>query len=344
MPSIAIAVHEGCRLSSFTNILDMLDIANLQWQKRYDTADALFRWQLVSKDGRPIRTATNVRIAVDSNFQDAETADIVLAAASPYSNKQDFPDFLAKQRPLVNWLKRHAESGKTVIASCTASFLLAETGLLDNKTATTTWWLADLFKKRYPSIELDIEQLIVNADNLITGGAGNTDSLLALRLIEKYMGQQISSLTSKLMLVDSNHIEQTPYLTLQQQLNHNDSLVADAQTWLQIHMKEPGALEKLAEHLGVSSRTLIRRFKQVMSVTPNRYLQNLRIDTAKRLLETSGGSIESIMLQVGYNDLSSFSRLFQKKTGLTPRAYRGRFQTSTDTIDDNPALTSQSLG
>ena len=328
MPSIAIAVHDGCRTSSFAGLLDFLDIANLQWQKRYDTADALFRWQLVSKDGRPIRSATNIRMAVDTTFQDAEPADIVLVAASPYTTKRDFPEILAKQKPLINWLKHQAEKGTTVISSCTATFLLAETGLLSGKKATTTWWLADLFRTRYPDIELDIEQLIVKADNLMTGGAGNTDSLMALRLIEKYMGQQIASLTSKLMLVDSNHVEQTPYLTLQQQLQHNDSLVADAQTWLQVHMKEPGALEKLAEHLGVSSRTLIRRFKQVMSVTPNRYLQNLRIDTAKRLLETSGGSIESIMLQVGYNDLSSFSRLFQRKTGLTPRAYRGRFQSS----------------
>jgi transcriptional regulator GlxA family with amidase domain len=341
MPSIAIAVHDGCRLSSFSNVLDMLDIANLQWQKRYDTADTLFRWQLVSRDGRPIRTATNVRIAVDTTFQDAEPADVVLVAASPYSNKQEFPEFLNKQRPLIHWLKKQAENGKTVISSCTATFLLAETGLLQGKPATTTWWLADLFRARYPGILLDVEQLIVKADNMITGGAGNTDSLIALRLIEKYMGQQIASLTSKLMLVDSNHVEQTPYLTLQQQLNHNDSLVADAQTWLQIHMKEPGALEKLADHLGVSSRTLIRRFKQVMSVTPNRYLQNLRIDTAKRLLETSGGSIESIMLQVGYNDLSSFSRLFQKKTGLTPRAYRARFQSASESNTEPSNLASQ---
>ncbi|MGH1371495.1 MAG: GlxA family transcriptional regulator [Cellvibrionaceae bacterium] len=343
MPSIAIAVHDGCRLSSFSNILDMLDIANLQWKKRYDTADTLFRWQLVSRDGRPIRTATQVRIAVDCAFQDAEPADVVLVAASPYSNKQEFPEFLSKQRPLINWLKHQAENDKLIISSCTATFLLAETGLLDGKPATTTWWLSELFQKRYPSIELDIEQLIIKSGNLVTGGAGNTDSLMALRLIEKYMGQQIASLTSKLMLVDSNHVEQTPYLTLQQQLNHNDSLVADAQTWLQIHMKEPGALDKLAEHLGVSSRTLIRRFKQVMSVTPNRYLQNLRIDTAKRLLETSGGTIESIMLQVGYNDLSSFSRLFQKKTGLTPRAYRGRFQSTSDNQPETQRFASQSF-
>lgn len=343
MPSIAIAVHDGCRLSSFSNILDMLDIANLQWKKRYDTADTLFRWQLVSRDGRPIRTATQVRIAVDSTYHDAEAADIVLVAASPYSNKQDFPDFLSKQRPLIQWLKHQAEHDKLIISSCTATFLLAETGLLDGRPATTTWWLSELFQKRYPKIKLDIEQLIVKSGNLVTGGAGNTDSLMALRLIEKYMGQQIASLTSKLMLVDSNHVEQTPYLTLQQQLNHNDSLVADAQTWLQIHMKEAGALDKLADHLSVSSRTLIRRFKQVMSITPNRYLQNLRIDTAKRLLETSGGTIESIMLQVGYNDLSSFSRLFQKKTGLTPRAYRGRFQSASDTHSETQRFASQSF-
>ncbi|MBU3070398.1 helix-turn-helix domain-containing protein [Aestuariicella sp. G3-2] len=326
MPSITIAVYDGCRTSSFSNLMDMLDIANLQWQKRYDTQEALFRWQLASVDGKPIRTATNVRIAVDTTLQNATETDVIMVAASKYSNKQEFPDYLKRQRPLIQWIKQRGEQGALVMALCTGTFLLAESGLLDGKRATTTWWLADLFQRLYPQITLDVNQLLVNSDNVIVAGAGSTDSIMALQLIERYMGQQVASLTSKLMLVDNNQIEQTPYLTLQQQLQHNDSLVADAQTWLQVHMKEPGALEKLATHLNVSSRTLIRRFKQVMDITPNRYLQNLRIDAAKRLLETSGGTIETIMLQVGYNDLSSFSRLFQRKTGLTPRAYRARFQ------------------
>ncbi|GAB3110547.1 helix-turn-helix domain-containing protein [Aestuariicella hydrocarbonica] len=326
MPTITIAVYDGCRASSFTNFLDMLDIANLQWQKRYDTSETLFRWKLASGDGKPIRTATHIRMAVDSTFQDAEPSDVVMVAAAQYGNKQAFPEFLKRQRLLIQWLKQRSDQGAMLLTLCTGTFLVAETGILNNQRATTTWWQADLFRARYPSVTLDVDQLLIQSDNFMIAGAGNTDSLMALKLIERYMGHQIASLTSKLMLVDNNQVEQTPYLTLQQQLQHNDSLVADAQTWLQIHMKEPGALDKLAEHLNVSSRTLIRRFKQVMEVTPNRYLQNLRIDTAKRLLETSGNSIEAIMLQVGYNDLSSFSRLFQRKTGLTPRAYRARFQ------------------
>ncbi len=326
MPNITIAVFNGCRSSSFTNLLDMLDIANLQWQKRYGTTDTLFRWQLASIDGQPIRTATHIRMAVDSSLQAAPDTDIVMVAAAQYSNKQDFPSVLQAQQPLVNWLKRRGDNGALILSLCTGTFLLAETGLLDHQQATTTWWLADLFRARYPQVDLHVEQLLIDSKDFLIAGAGNTDALMALKLIERYMGQQIASLTSKLMLVDSNQVEQTPYLTLQQQLQHNDSLVADAQTWLQVHMREPGALDKLAEHLKVSSRTLIRRFKHVMDVTPNRYLQNLRIDTAKRLLETSDKTIEGVMLQVGYNDLSSFSRLFQRKTGLTPRAYRGRFQ------------------
>lgn len=326
MPSITIAVYDGCRASSFTNLLDMLDIANLQWQKRYATSETLFRWQLASVDGKPIRTATQVRMAVDTTLQSAAPADIVMVAASKYSNKLEFPDFLKRQRPLTQWLKQRGEAGALVMSLCTGTFLLAESGLLNGKRATTTWWLADLFKNLYPQVTLDVNQLLIQDSNVMVAGAGSTDALMALQLIERYMGQQIASLTSKLMLVDNNQIEQTPYLTLQQQLQHNDSLVADAQTWLQVHMREPGALEKLAGHLNVSSRTLIRRFKQVMDITPNRYLQNLRIDAAKRLLESSGSSIETVMLQVGYNDLSSFSRLFQRKTGLTPRAYRARFQ------------------
>ncbi|NIB43993.1 helix-turn-helix domain-containing protein [Pseudomaricurvus alkylphenolicus] len=325
MPKVTIAVYDGARLSSFSNLLDTLDIANMQWQKQYEAREALFEWQLASPGGRAVTSATRMPVVPDCSLADAGRSDIVIVAAGKYSNKYHYPQFLDQQRRLISWLRQQGEAGSDIVASCTATFLLAETGLLDGLRATTTWWLANLFRERYPRIELDVNKLLVNSENYIIGGAGNTDSLVAMQLIERYMGPQIAALTSKLMLVDANHVEQTPYMTLQQQLQHNDSLVAEAQSWLQVNMREPGALDKLADHLNVSSRTLIRRFKQAMDITPNRYLQNLRIDTAKRLLETSGSTIEAIMLQVGYNDLSSFSRLFQRKTDLTPRAYRSRF-------------------
>ena len=175
-------------------------------------------------------------------------------------------------------------------------------------------------------IFLKVEQLITEQDRLICGGAANSHQLISLRMVENCMGTNIASLSAKTLLVDTNEIEQTPYLTLQNQQQHNDQLVSSAQSWIQRNLKEKISLEELSQHLSVSQRTLIRRFKYAIKDTPNSYIQNLRIDTAKKLLESSGHSVDKIMEQVGYADISSFSRLFRRKTGLTPKAYRQRFQ------------------
>ena len=326
MPKIAFIGFDGCYGYSLTGPQDTFHVSNAHWHKQHTDAKPPLEWCTVSPNGAPFSTTSGLNVLPDGDLSLAEDCDIVALSSLFYPGEKEFTQELKKLNPLIEWLTIKYNQGATITSHCTGTFLLAETGLLDNREATTSWWLADQFEKRYPTVDLKVEQLITEQDRLICGGAANSHQLISLRMVENCMGTNIASLSAKTLLVDTNEIEQTPYLTLQNQQQHNDQLVSSAQSWIQRNLKEKISLEELSQHLSVSQRTLIRRFKYAIKDTPNSYIQNLRIDTAKKLLESSGHSVDKIMEQVGYADISSFSRLFRRKTGLTPKAYRQRFQ------------------
>ncbi|MDX1506546.1 MAG: helix-turn-helix domain-containing protein, partial [Spongiibacter sp.] len=142
------------------------------------------------------------------------------------------------------------------------------------------------------------------------------------RLIERFMGMDIAKLSAATLLLDNQALDQTVYLREEKGDNHHDPAVVKVKVMLERRLSDDIALESLAADLGMSYRTLIRRFKRATNDTPLHYLQRLRINAAKRLLENSNMPIESLMQEVGYQDLSSFSKLFQRETGLTPSSYR----------------------
>ncbi|MBD2858294.1 AraC family transcriptional regulator [Spongiibacter sp. KMU-158] len=325
MPNIVTLAYDHCYASSLACHQDLYFIANAHWRDQGHSKEGLFRWRTLSKHAAPVVTATGLRVMVDGDLEDLKPGSIIIIPGMNYPGSRLFSQRLASMEIELAWLRRQYQRGCIVCSHCTGSFILAETGLLDGRTATTSWWLADQFAQRYPKIHLKADQLVLREEACITGGASTAEQLTALMMVEEYMGPGIAAQTAKTLLVDTNLTQQAPYLTLQSQQQHNDPLVSAAQLALQKNLQDSLSLEQLAEQLGVSSRTLIRRFKQVLGVTPTSYSQNLRIETAKRLLETTGLPIEELILQVGYEDVSSFSRLFQRKTGMTPRAYRQKF-------------------
>ena len=148
---------------------------------------------------------------------------------------------------------------------------------------------------------------------------------LALRLVEKFAGTQIAAATGKMMLIDTNRVSQSSYASLPERNSHSDALVARAQRWMEKSLAQGFSLAELARHLAVSERTLNRRFKRATGEAPLHYLQSLRVDVAKRLLENKGLNVDAVSARVGYSDLSTFRRLFRRETGLSPREYQCRF-------------------
>jgi transcriptional regulator GlxA family with amidase domain len=166
---------------------------------------------------------------------------------------------------------------------------------------------------------------LTEQNRILCSGAVTTSLNLALRLVEQFAGTDIAVATGKMMLIDTNRVSQSSYATMPDQPQHSDALVARAQRWMEKSLSHGFSLTELARYLAVSERPLTRRFKEAVGEAPLHYLQSLRVDVAKRLLETRGLKVDAVSERVGYGDLSTFRRLFKRETGLSPREYQRRF-------------------
>jgi transcriptional regulator GlxA family with amidase domain len=204
--------------------------------------------------------------------------------------------------------------------------VLAETGLLDGKTATTHWGFADQFQRRYPQIKLKPERLITDEGNLFCSGGYNGGIDLSLYLVEKYCGHEVALQSSKSVIADIGRTSQAPYAIFQFQKDHRDKQILVVQEWIENNFDQNFNYNQLARHHGMSRRTFERRFKAATGDTPLTYQQRIRVEAAKRLLEDGNRSFDEITYQVGYEDSSSFRKIFLKQTSLRPREYQKKFQ------------------
>lgn len=303
-----------------------MQVANSHLRRQLGNGGSQFEWRFVSPTGSPITASNGLQVSTE-RIRPREKFDLVFVPSAHYAGSKAFDELLARQSPACDWLVSQWESGACLAANCTGTFVLAKTGLLNGRPATTTWWLADQFRSRFPRVNLQLEPVITEADRLICAGASASYLLQTVHVIERFSGAVIASQCAKTMLIDVSQTKQTPYLPLLTDKAHADSLVHRAQHWLQKNMAKDVKISEMAYDLGVSERTIIRRFQSALNQPPLRYLQNLRIEAARGLLEAGDLSLERIAAQVGYNDTSSFCRLFKDKVGLSPGAYRGRFRT-----------------
>ena len=327
MKKVLVVAFDGCQASSLAGTLDILKTANQAWRSLNESGsdEVLMDWRVVSPGGRMVKAGCGLAIGVDGRLEDESKADLVFIPAMNVESGEDVTDELIRLSGLISWLKRMYQSGSALATGCSGSFLLADTGYLDGHSATTSWWLNKSFRKRYPNIDLKINQVVNYANRIYTAGAGVAYLNLMLKVVEEFGGQNVALFCAKNMLIDANKVSQSPYMMLQDHLQHKDEVVGKAQSWIQEHLHEDFTIQQLADYVSVSQRTFIRRFKKATGETPISYLQKLRIETAKKLLETTDISLETIVEQVGYADLSSFRRLFKRETDLSPRDYRQRY-------------------
>ncbi|MRV73722.1 helix-turn-helix domain-containing protein [Duganella sp. FT92W] len=326
MPVAAILGFDDVYASVLGGFADMLQVANAHMRKQGARDAGLFEWQFLSVDGQPVRASNGLELAMRP-LPPRRQFDLVFIPSVHYRGWRPFESFLGRQREVREWLVQQWEQGAWLSANCTGTFLLADTGLLDQRVATTTWWLEQQFRERYPDVDLQMRPAVTESDRLVCGGAHATFWLQAVRILTHFAGKAIALQCARSMLIDLTQTTQTPLQPLIGDQTHNDPLIHKAQNWLQDRMTDAVRMSELAQKLAVSERTLIRRFNAVLGQSPLTYLQHLRIDTARALLEAGDMSIEQIALYVGYSDVSSFSRLFRKRVGLTPGAYRARLLT-----------------
>jgi transcriptional regulator GlxA family with amidase domain len=325
MPRAAILALDGCYASSLSGFADILQVANSHLRRQQGASAALFEWRFVSQAGETIAASNGLQLQTHK-LGPREQFDLVFIPSLHYGGHRQFDQLLKRQGANCAWLTSQWRRGALLAANCTGTFVLAQTGLLDDRIATTTWWLERQFRLRFPRVDLQLRPVLTEVDRLLCAGAFASYLLQAVRVVERFAGPAIASQCAKSMLIDVSQTTQTPYLPLLADVSHADSVVHRAQHWLQNHMSRAIRMSDLAAELAVSERTLIRRFQAALEQTPLTYLQHLRIDSARALLEAGDLGVEQIALQVGYSNASSFSRLFRERVGLSPAAYRRRFQ------------------
>ena len=322
MQRVVVLGFDGALASAITGVVDLFAMAGVSWNRiQQQDVQRLFKVSIASPDGQPIRCINGLELQAHCSYQEIQTADIVVVPtiAAPIQ------DVLQQNPELIQFLKSaHADS--TLIAgNCTGNFFLAEAGILDNRVATTHWGFQDIFRTHYPQVKLNADLMISRDQNIYCAGGGLAWFDLGLHLIERFYGFEVAMQSAKSFVIDYRRDSQLSYSLLKIGQPHHDELVQNVQNWLEQHFHESFSLDDIATRFNVTTRTLIRHFKQALDLPPNQYLQAIRIEAARRRLEETDQAVDVIMQNIGYQDPSSFRRLFHRKTGLTPLEYRRRF-------------------
>lgn len=295
---------------------------------RQRSVPATFDAKIVSPDATMFRGLNGIPIAPQEALNTNAVPDVIIV---PDVGIRPDDDPRGRWPEATSWLKRMHDAGATVCSVCTGSLLLADAGLLQGRPASTHWAYADMFRHYYPEVDLQPEKLFVtgNADQTITttGGSAIWEEL-ALYLIAHYCGEAAAIQASKLYLLGDRGEGQLIYAALHRPRRHEDAIIADAQAWIADNYAMPNPVARLVARSGLAERTYKRRFAAATGYTPMDYIQTLRIEEAKQMLESSTDTVEEIGAAVGYEDPTFFRRLFKRSTGVTPSRYRQRFQRS----------------
>lgn len=228
-------------------------------------------------------------------------------------------------RYYADWLRSEHSKGAGLCSICKGAFLLGETGLLAGRTVTTHWSYEEHLVSRFPDINVNTDRLIIDDGDILTAGGVMAWIDLSLILIERFLGPTIMVETARAFLVDPPGREQSYYSAFSPRLNHGDDAILKVQHWLQATGGKDMGLAVLAEHARLEPRTFMRRFQKATGHTAGEYVQRLRINKARDLLQFTRDPVDAIAWKVHYSDPSSFRKIFTRIIGLTPAEYRQRF-------------------
>jgi transcriptional regulator GlxA family with amidase domain len=324
MKTIFILSTDQTSLPGVVGVSEVLNVANILHGIQ-NPGSRVFDFKVVSKIFEPFELVPGLKTQFTNGLLPYEQADAVIAPGFLYQSMDQLLKKLEESGEEIAWIKRQYQGGAIIGGSCSGSVLLAETGLLQGKQATTSWWLGQLYKKRYKKIDLKIKQMLIESHGIYTAGASTSYLNLALSMVNTFAGKATALSCSKMMLIDMGRYFQAPYMDLYSIADHSDDVVFKAQHWMQDKFHQKIDFKELSQMFAVSYRTFIRRFKSATNETPTNYLQKVRIEAAKRLLETTNLNVETIMDSVGYTDLSSFIQLFKRLTEISPSGYRNQF-------------------
>lgn len=251
-----------------------------------------------------------------------ETDLIIIPAFLPQTSPEQN---IKLNKKTIEWILFQYKNGAEVASLCTGAYVLAASGLVDDKNCSIHWNDADKFRSMFPKVNLVADQIITHEHGLYTCGGAFSFMNLILHLLEKYYGREMAILCAKLFQVDIDRSSQSPYIIFNGQKSHDDDVVLKAQEFIEKNSSDKLSIEKLAKKLAVSRRSLDRRFIKATGNTPIEYIQRVKIELAKKQLEKSRKTIQEVMYEAGYSDLRAFRDVFKKVTGLSPIEYKVKY-------------------
>ncbi|GAA0325094.1 GlxA family transcriptional regulator [Sphingomonas oligophenolica] len=301
---------------------EIFHCAGALWNELNDKpAEPAFRVRTVSLNGSPVHSPTGFSVAPGGAIGDVDRTDILIVPTSGL----EFDGKLLENSALLPHLRRHYEQGAYVVGVCMGAAYLAEAGLLDGRIATTHWAIAGAFAARYPSVRWRPELFVTEDSRLLCSGGVGASIDVSLYLVEKLCGHEVAVKCARALLLPMPRLYQSSYATLPVSQPHDDARIRAVEAFLQANFRHDIPTRSLADRAGLGERTFVRHFKSATGRLPAAYLQALRIEAAKAMLEREAKPIQSISSEIGYDDVSFFRALFKRGTGMTPAEYRRHF-------------------
>jgi transcriptional regulator GlxA family with amidase domain len=314
--------------SSLYGMVDVLAATGTLWRELVgeEPGHRLIEPKIVSPLRRTFRCGNGIPVSPDLDLRKAMGAEIIIIPELWLAPSDDVRERYAEAK---EWIRQSYRKGSTIYSACSGSVLLAATGLLDGREATSHWGYQDLFRRSFPAVRFHPEPNLVIADvrgRIVTAGGTTSWHDLALHIIARHCSPGEALRIAKVYLLKWHSEGQLPFASLVRRQPHADHVVRNAEDWLAGHYREPHAVASAVEACGIPERSLKRRFKIATGTTLMSHMQNLRIEEAKRLLESERVPVDEISAVVGYDNPAFFRRLFKRSTGLTPGAYRRMFR------------------
>ncbi|MDX1434668.1 MAG: helix-turn-helix domain-containing protein [Gammaproteobacteria bacterium] len=291
-----------------------------------DRVEAGFDTRIVARRRESFRCFAGAPVAPHRVLSEVEAADVVIVTDLAVDPREDHRERWSDIGP---WLRGLHEGGATICSVCSGSVLLAAAGLLDGHAATTHWGYVEHFRTYFPAVDLQPNRVLLptgTGNRIVTTGGMAAWEDLALYLIARFYGEAVAIRAAKLFLFGDHSEGQLLYAARLMPKRVEDAAIARAQAWVAEHYAAPGCVERMAAISGLPERTFKRRFRKATGFTPLEYVQTLRIEEAKHILESTDEAIDAIVETVGYDDPASFRRLFKRLTGVAPGRYRRRYQ------------------
>ncbi|MDF0731384.1 GlxA family transcriptional regulator [Pseudomonas entomophila] len=316
MKDIGLLLYPGAQLAAVHGLTDLFHVANRIALEQLGAKQPPIRvrhWRLADDLKR-------MECDFDTHPGHDENATILLAP--PCLNQRPAPVQIA---PLIDWLREQYQQGAIIGSVCAGAFILAHSGLLDGRRATTHWALAHELANGFPKVRVEADKLLIDEGDIITAGGLTAWIDLGLSIVNRLLGATIASHTARFLVADPGRHSQQHFITFKPNFSHGDEVILKVQRWLSNQSLGGITSAQMATCAALGERTFLRRFSAATGYKPNEYLQRMRIEKARELLELTQRPIESVAGEVGYQDAGTFRQMFKKFTGLIPREYRKKF-------------------